>query len=51
MSVLPELGALGDVLAKQVTGGDVLDRQMLGKAHGLRALAGTGRPYQQDAHR
>ncbi|MFD0427190.1 hypothetical protein ACFQ60_00820 [Streptomyces zhihengii] len=49
--MLPEQGAMVEVLTEEITGGDVPDRQMRGEKHGLRALASSGRSEEEDAHR
>src|SRR5205807_1653557 len=44
-------GAVGDVLAQQVTAGDVHHAEVPGDAIGLGALAGPRGPDQQQSHR
>jgi hypothetical protein len=46
----PELRLLADVGAEQVARGDVRDREVLGEERGLRSLARTGRPDEDDSH-
>jgi hypothetical protein len=50
LRLLAEFGALADVGAEEVARGDVRDREVLGEERGLRPLARTGRPDQDDTH-
>ena len=45
-----ELGAAGDVLPEQFTGGDLRHAELLGKLDRLRALAGPRRAQQDNPH-
>ncbi|GAA4671176.1 hypothetical protein GCM10023347_26270 [Streptomyces chumphonensis] len=45
-----QLRALADVGTEEVTGGDVRNAEILGEQRGLRALARTRRPDEEDTH-
>ncbi|ETB08390.1 hypothetical protein O980_23020 [Mycobacterium avium subsp. paratuberculosis 08-8281] len=50
LGLQPQLGPVLDVAAEQLTGGDLRDPELLGELLGLRPLARSRRPQQNDSH-